>query len=468
MKIRTINPKTKPIWAWGLAFLLLLTLLLVACSSSASTSLPVESPPEPAALPPAGSHPPVILRVEQREEIIDGFLWIYQDIYYADADGDATAMTYALTTSSLTYPLNFTDDPLEASPEEQKNEAFFTVTGRCWQKLELVFESRIRDAAGNLSEPVPFQMICTTPPAVDIKPVLVSGMLTALPIALLLGLGFWLLFRKQPAERLPALRAMLLLFCLLLLFNLVQLVLHEGGHSLYQVFRGIPFTLYVHPFALSGFSRPAIDNSIWKDILGSLTSLPLSLLISLPFWKRRSTALLPLVMLFPYAAVLNDGPNVTGLMGGDFRNLVQTSGLSPIPFYILGALIILVGLALLFALFPLLGLYPRDKRALFVLPAALFLQSTLSFLVALLFVPGSPIDKQYFLGQEIMAGANSFLLSAVTGVILALLYITLYRKLQPRLPAWLRTEKVEPTWKNLRLPALLATASLVIGLIILI
>jgi hypothetical protein len=467
MKIRTIEHKTKSIWAWGLACLLLLALLLVACSSSASTSLPVESPPEPAALPPAGSHPPVILRVEQREEISNGFLWIYQDIYYADADGDATAMTYAMATSSLTYPLNFTDDPLESSAEEQKSEAFFTVTGRCWQKLELVFESRVRDAAGNLSEPVPFQMICTTPPAVDIKPVLVSGLLTALPIALLLGLGFWFLFCKRPEERLPVLRSTLLLFCLFLLFRLVQLVLHEGGHSLYQVFRGIPFTLYVHPFILSGYSRPVIDNSIWKDILGSLISLPLSLLISVPFWKRRSTALLPLVMLFPYAAVFSDGINVLGI-DGDFRNLVQTSGLSPIPFFILGALIILVGLALLFALFPLLGLDHRDKRALFVLPAALFLQSALSFLVALLFVPGSPIDQQYFLGQEIMAGANSFLLSAVTGVILALLYITLYRKLQPRLPAWLQTKKVEPTWKDLRLPALLATASLVIGLIVVI
>lgn len=70
-------------------------------------------------------------------------------------------------------------------------------------------------------------MICTTPPAVDTQPVLVSGLLTALPIALLLGLGFWLLFRKRPEERLPALRATLLLFCLFLLLRLVQLVLHN-------------------------------------------------------------------------------------------------------------------------------------------------------------------------------------------------------------------------------------------------
>jgi hypothetical protein len=448
----------------ALFFIFSAGLLLTACSVA---SLPPETSTAPELQPQAESHPPVILRVAQREAVIDGFEWIYQDLYYTDADGDATAMTYALTASSLTYPLNFTDDPLEASADEQKSEALFTVTGRCWQKVALVFESRIRDAAGNLSEPVSFQMLCTTPPAVDTRPLLINGLLTALPLALLLGLGFWLLFRKQPGERLPVLRATLLLFCLLLLVKLVQLVLHEGGHSLYLVFRGIPFTLYVHPFLLSGYSRPIIDNSIWKDILGSLTALPLSLLISLPFWKRRSTALLPLVMLFPYVAALNDGFNVAGIMG-DFRNLVQTNGLSPIPFLILGTLIILVGLATLFAVFPLLGLDPRDKRALFVLPAALFLQSALSFLVAILFVPGSPIDRQYFLGQEIMAGANTFLLATAIGVILALLYVTLYRKLQPRLPAWLRSEKAELTWKDLRLPALLATASLVIGLIVVI
>ncbi len=448
----------------ALFFILSAGLLLTACSVA---SLPPETSTAPELQPQAESHPPVILRVAQREAVIDGFEWIYQDLYYTDADGDATAMTYALTASSLTYPLNFTDDPLEASADEQKSEALFTVTGRCWQKVALVFESRIRDAAGNLSEPVSFQMLCTTPPAVDTRLLLINGLLTALPLALLLGLGFWLLFRKQPGERLPVLRATLLLFCLLLLVKLVQLALHEGGHSLYLVFRGIPFTLYVHPFLLSGYSRPIIDNSIWKDILGSLTALPLSLLISLTFWKRRSTALLPLVMLFPYVAALNDGFNIAGIMG-DFRNLVQTNGLSPIPFLILGTLIILVGLATLFAVFPLLGLDPRDKRALFVLPAALFLQSALSFLVAILFVPGSPLDRQYFLGQEIMAGANTFLLATAIGVILALLYVTLYRKLQPRLPAWLRSEKAELTWKDLRLPALLATASLVIGLIVVI
>jgi hypothetical protein len=441
----------------------LLVLLLAACSPASPASQPPE--PAPVVQPQAGSHAPVILRVEDRRDGIDGFLWIYQDIYFTDPDGDAAAMTYQQVSSSLNYPLNFTDDPIEATNAEQKGEALFTVTGRCWQKLELAFESRIRDEAGNLSEPVLFTMTCTTPPVVDTRSFLIKGLSVAIPIALILLLGFWLLFRKHPSERLPALRSMLLLFCLLLLFRFVQFVLHEGGHALYLVARGIPFTLYVHPFIFSGYARPAIDSSIWKDILGSLTAIPLSMLISLPFWKRRSLALLPLAMLFPYVALFHDGMNVLGLEG-DFRNLVQVNDISPVPFYILGALIIVVGLISLFSLLPLLGLDPKDKKVLIVIPAALFLQSAISFLVAILIVPGSPIDREYFLGQEIIAQANAFIPQTVIGLILAVLYLTLFRKIAVRLPAWLRTETVALTWKDLRLPAGLAAVSVILGLII--
>jgi metallo-beta-lactamase family protein len=63
---------------------------------------------------------------------------------------------------------------------------------------------------------------------------------------------------------------MLLMLCLLLMVKLMQLILHEGGHSLYLLVRGIPITLYVHPFDFSGFYRPQPDYSdIWTHILGS-------------------------------------------------------------------------------------------------------------------------------------------------------------------------------------------------------
>jgi len=183
------------------------------------------------------------------------------------------------------------------------------------------------------------------------------------------------------------------------------------------------------------------------------------------FWKRRSLALLPLVMLFPWIA-LSDGYNVMGIQD-DFRNLVQSTGLPAAPFFILGALIFCIGLISLFSLFPLAGLDPGDNKALFVLPAAMFLISTVSFLVEHLFVPGSPIDLEYFMGREILL-ENLFIFWLIFGIVLAVLYVTLFRKLYPRLPAWLRSETVNLTWKDLRLPGILWAVSVVIGLIIII
>ena len=421
--------------------------------------------PQPAGQTPTGSQPPVVLRVVEREEVIDGFLYVYDDIYFTDPDGDADVVTYNLVSSTLPFRLSFTDDPIEASPEEQKGEALFTVAGRCWQKLEVVFESRIGDQDGNQSEPVLFTLSCVAPQPLDTIPYAVAGLRAALPIALILLLGFWLLFRRRPSERLAALRSMLLMLCLILLGKFLQLILHEGGHSLFLMVRGVPITLYVHPFAFSGFDRPMLEYSaIWTHILGSAIAIPAAMLISLPFWKRRSLALLPVVTLFPYVA-LNDGMNVMGF-DGDFWNLVQVTGIPAIPFLVLGGLIAIVGMTFWFAIFPLAGLEPQDRKPLFVLPAAMFLWAALSQIVALIVVPGSPIDAEYFLGREILASANSVLNMTLIGALLALLYVTLWRWAYPRLPAWLRTEKAELTWKDLRVPALLAAVSVILGLLI--
>jgi hypothetical protein len=361
--------------------------------------------------------------------------------------------------------LSLTDDPIEASVEEQKGEALFTVAGKCWQKMELAFESRIVDQAGNRSEPVLFTLSCSAPQPLDTTPYLITGLRTALPIALILLLGFWLIFRKRLSEGLPALRSLFLMLCLLLLVKFIQLILHEGGHSLYLLVRGIPITLYVHPFDFSGFYRPQLDYSdIWTHILGSAIAIPAAALISLPFWRRRSLALLPLVMLFPFVA-LNDGMNVMGF-DGDFWNLVQVTGMSAIPFLVLGGLIAIVGIISWLAILPLAGLEPNDRKTLFVLPAAMFLWGALSLLVALICVPGSPIDADYFVGREILASANSIPMMTLIGALLAMVYVTLWRWVDPRLPAWLHTAKVDLTWKDLRVPALLAALSVVIGLVI--
>jgi len=243
MKTQTVDTHRNTRKPRSLAFFCLLALLLAACSSPA---------PELAVQPQAGGHPPVILRMVKREQVSDGYLWFNHDVYFLDPDGDAAAMTYVITSSSLTYTPDFKDTPIEASAEQQRVEVLFTETIACWQKMELAYEGRIRDRAGNLSEPVLFTISCTAPQPLDTRPLLISGLSTALPIGLVLLLGFWLLFRKRLAERLPALRSMILIFFLFMLLRLLQLVIHEGGHSLYPLVRGVPITLYVHPFFLGG------------------------------------------------------------------------------------------------------------------------------------------------------------------------------------------------------------------------
>jgi uncharacterized membrane protein len=130
-------------------------------------------------------------------------------------------------------------------------------------------------------------------------------------------------------------------------------------------------------------------------------------------------------------------------------------------------LLILLGIFFFVSLLPLLGLAPEDGRSLFAVPAALLLWSILSIAVAYLFVPGSPIDVQYQLGGEIIQTANTTpILAGIMGVLIAAIYVGIYRWVYRRLPAWLRTETVQLAWKDLRLPALLATISVILGLII--
>jgi hypothetical protein len=321
MKTQTIDANRNPRKPRILTFFLLLTLLLTSCSSSVPVSQTLEPTTNTEVQPQVGSHPPVILRTVEHEEVKNGYVYIYYDIYFTDSDGDAVATTYRVVSSTLSFGARYVEDPIEVPAQEQKGEALTTfAAGRCSMKMELGVKSRIRDQAGNLSEPALFTVSCTIPPAVDTRSFLVRGLIMSLPIAMILLLGFWLLFRRCPEERLPALRSTILIFFLFMLLRFLQLVLHEGGHSLYPLVRGVPITLYVHPFIFSGFSRPIIDSGIWYDILGSATAIPVGLLFILLFWKRRSLILLPWVMLPPYIALV-DGFNVMGMIG-DFWNAI--------------------------------------------------------------------------------------------------------------------------------------------------
>ncbi len=133
----------------------------------------------------------------------------------------------------------------------------------------------------------------------------------------------------------------------------------------------------------------------------------------------------------------------------------------------MGLILTVVGIFLFVSLFPLLGLKPKDLRSLIVVPAAFLLWTLVGLAAGTLFVPGSPADVVYGLGEDILMTARiSPILYVVFGLILAGTYVTLYRWAYPKIPVWLRSETVNLTWKDLRLPALLAVTCVFLGVMI--
>jgi len=265
-----------------------------------------------------------------------------------------------------------------------------------------------------------------------------------------------------------ALRTFLLFFCLLLSMNFWFLLFHEGGHALAYLSEGnVTKLLYAHPFTFAGFARPIFGDNLLNHAAGPIMGVLVPLLISIPLWKRRSTALLPLVMVFPWAAICTGGSVSNIAWTGDYHQIIRLTGLPEAAIVIPGLVMLVIGILLFLCLFPLLGLSPKDWRVLLVLPAAILLWSGVSILVAHLVVPGSPIDTIYHEGTMVIWSAKlnspGFLLSS-TG--LAVIYLTLYRLIYPRLPSWLRSETVLLTWKDLRIPALSAAACVIAGLIL--
>ena len=264
-----------------------------------------------------------------------------------------------------------------------------------------------------------------------------------------------------------ALRTFLLFFCVLFSLRFLILLFHEGGHALGEFSRGnVTKLLYAHPFTFSGFARPIFTNNILNHAAGPVMMVLVPLLIFILLWKHRSAALLPFIMVFPWAA-MEAGINLIQIaQTGDYHNIIHLTGLSKEVFVIPCLVVSVFGCFFFLSLMPLLGLGPKDWRVLLLLPAAVIAWTGVSILVARLVVPGSPIDIVYHEGTMITQGASGigpfdFLLLLFLGVI----YLTLYRLIYPRIPSWLKSETALLTWKDLRLPALLAVVSVTFGLI---
>jgi hypothetical protein len=262
----------------------------------------------------------------------------------------------------------------------------------------------------------------------------------------------------------------LLVFFLFFPVTFMGMFLHESGHALVHLIEEVPIHfLYAHPFSFSGFVRPGGDYySIWGHASGTVFELLSSAVIFISLWKRRSFYTLPFLLVFPWSALYDGMGGIFDTLGktGDDYNVTIT-GWSPIVVYGISLILIVVGIFFLSSLFPLLGVAPENKRSLVVFPVGMALYTLLGLSIAYLLVPGSPIDLQYHLAREIITSANYRpIFMGSVGILLALIYISLYRGLYRRIPAGLRTNGAHLSWKDFWYPVLLFIISMVLGLMV--
>jgi len=456
-----MNPRFTYFMFWAIIPALLLG-GYSALNPAPQSGLPAIQPEKQAG---AGNHAPVILRIEERTENANGRLRLHKDFYFTDPDGDATSVVNKLVaTDPAGLHATWGDDPITVPAAEQKQIGLVTSTLKCPMTLypvSFTVEDRLLDAAGNLSEPVTVIFACPANP-----PNSLPTLLFMLILGLVLLAGFWLYFRQHPTKTKPVILSTFLLFCALFPTYFAGSILHEGGHALKSlILRGAVWRLYVHPFTFAGYSRPFIDHA-WLHAGGYITNLLVSFVIFCLLWKRRSVTILPFVMLFPFWAI-GQGLQIL-VLNGDTANILRLTGLPAILFVASGLVLVCSGLLFLLVLFPLLGLAPGDRKSLLSVPAAFFIHSLVSWLVAHWFVPGSAFDFQYLgVGAEIIETANLMaMIAPIIGGLFAVMYVTLFHRFYPQLPDWLRTEPASLTWSDLRLPAMLAALSVILGLII--
>jgi hypothetical protein len=276
--------------------------------------------------------------------------------------------------------------------------------------------------------------------------------------------------RTSPAI-LSTFQSTLLVFLLFFPVTFMSMFLHEAGHALFNLTQGIPVDfLYAHPFSFVGFVRPMADYySVWEHASGTFLELLVSALVFVLLWKSRSFYTLPFLMVFPWVAVYDGLGGIFDILGrsGDYHNIMAITGWSTTGFYIISLILIVVGIFFLISLFHLLGLTPEDRKSLIVLPIGMLLYTAVGLLIANLFVPGSPIDVRYQLAHEIIRSAyyRPIFMGSI-GILLAAIYITIYRIFHKRLPIDLQTEKVNRTWKDFWYPGVLFTTSVILGLMV--
>ncbi len=267
------------------------------------------------------------------------------------------------------------------------------------------------------------------------------------------------------------LQSTLLLFFIIFPVLFMDTLIHEGAHAIVGLVNGATIHMvYAHPFSMIGFvtAYEPYSPTVWGLAAGHVATILISLPLFIFLWRRRSLAILPFVMWFPWTASQAFSTIISLIQGTeDFNHVIDMTGWPAWPFFTIFSILAFVGMVLFVSCFPLIGLELKDKRTFFVILGAFLLYSLVSLIVAYLFVPGSRADVQLHMGEQIISSAIYGVYGGlVMGALFILIYFTLYPIIERKFPAYLRTEKKNLVWRDLLIPGILSVISIVVGILL--
>ena len=211
-------------------------------------------------------------------------------------------------------------------------------------------------------------------------------------------------------------------------------LIHEGAHALSHLSHGGVVRFFsAGPFSSGGYVTPVQPSSltIWDYASGHVVTLTASLLLFALLWRRRSVAMLPLVMLFPWAAS-HALMTVSGLAQGidDFNHVIDMTGWPAWPFFALFSILAVVGILLFVSV---AWIEPEgQEKTFFVIPGGFLLWALVGLIAANVFVFDSRAESQ---------SIDGIFVSLLMAVVFVLAYLTIYPVIERRLPAHLEPKK---------------------------
>lgn len=270
----------------------------------------------------------------------------------------------------------------------------------------------------------------------------------------------------HPSSRLTLLKAALLFMGSAAFAYCFCAFLHEGGHLIANEAVGSPRTgMSLHPFGENYNLYLNEDGTYWdgnpedkdaglrwaiRGASGPVFNLLVGVTIGLLFWKKRSPALLPFLMIGCWALLIEGYPMLEQAFGGggDWYAVINGAGVPKALVVLLGAIFFAGGCIWMLQLLPLAGISAQDPfwRRLVVLLAGapLFISGTVVYQLLFgvdLFVPSW---NQYVTVSDIVI---KHLIELGTAIIAITALATLHRPLSPWLDRLSHTPVAQVRWQ---------------------